>query len=307
VLADLDPDLAAAIAAVPEWAGLEPRQVAPLPAGITNRNFRVDIAGESFVLRLAGEDTDLLGIDREQERAAADTCARAGVAPEVFGFLPEHGCLITRFVQGEPIPTTDLEREEILARVVDSVRAIHESPEIPGAFSAFRVVQDYRDVAASRGVGQPELYSELAERSHAIESAFEGSPDPVAACHNDLLNANLLLDENHVWIVDYEYAGMGERFFDLGNLSINNGLSESGQAMLLRLYFGDPSRRHAARLKLMRVMSDFREGMWGLVQQGISRLDFDYVGYTTKHLERCRAGMADERFDSWLRDAAQPH
>lgn len=250
MLADLDTDLAAAIAAVPEWAGLEPTDVVLLSAGITNRNFRVDIDGSSFVVRLAGKDTDLVGIDRQREREATQTCARAGVAPEVFGFLPEHRCLITRFVQGSPIPTEDLEREKILSRVVESVRAIHKAPPIPGTFSAFRVVEECHDVAASRGVEAPELYVELLARAHEIESTLEASPDPVVPCHDDLLKANFLLDGEHVWIVDYEYAGMGDRFFDLGNLAINNGLSEPAQKMLLRLYFGGPTPRHAARLKL---------------------------------------------------------
>ena len=100
---------------------------------------------------------------------------------------------------------------------------------------------------------------------------------PLATCHNDLLNANFLLDGDHVWIVDYEYAGMGDLFFDLGNLSVNNGLTpqapgDAAVAVLRRRH-----DVHRARLALMRVMSDFREAMWAVVQQGISTLDVDYV------------------------------
>ena len=95
-----DPGLAAVIAAIPEWTGLEP-QVTPITIGITNRNFKVDIGGEAFVVRLSGKDTDLLGIDRAAENEAASAAAAAGVAPEVFAYLPEQEALITRFVQGE--------------------------------------------------------------------------------------------------------------------------------------------------------------------------------------------------------------
>ena len=72
---------------------------------------------------------------------------------------------------------------------------------------------------------------------------------------------------------------MGDLFFDLGNLSINNGLSEGAQELLLDRYFDDVRDAHRARLQLMRIMSDFREAMWGVVQQAISTLDFDYVDY----------------------------
>src|SRR6266508_2283149 len=82
----LDPDLASVVAAVPAWSGLEPK-VASLGGGITNRNFRVDIAGQSFVVRLFGKDSELLGIDRAAEHQAATSAAKAGVAPEA----EEHG------------------------------------------------------------------------------------------------------------------------------------------------------------------------------------------------------------------------
>jgi len=113
----VDPALAAVIAAIPAWEGEEP-VITPITTGITNRNFKVDIGGDPFVVRLSGKDTDLLGIDRAAENEAASAAADAGVAPEVFAFLPELGALVTRFVQGAHIPEEDLEREEILGAVV---------------------------------------------------------------------------------------------------------------------------------------------------------------------------------------------
>jgi thiamine kinase-like enzyme len=96
---------------------------------------------------------------------------------------------------------------------------------------------------------------------------------------------------------------MGDPFFDLGNLSINNALSDDAQERLLALYFEEPNDAHRARLKLMRIMSDFREAMWGVVQQGLSTLDIDYVEYATKHFDRLSTTMADTRFNDWLETA----
>jgi thiamine kinase-like enzyme len=300
---ELDPALAAVIAAIPDWEGAEP-DVTPITIGITNRNFKVEIGGEWFVVRLSGNDTDLLGIDREAENEAASAAAAAGVAPEVFAYLPEHGALITRFVQGGYIPEEDLQREDVLGAVVRSVKAIHGCPPIPSTFPVFRIVEEYREIAAERGVASPVAFDEVHAKAGDIEAAFSKQPLALRPCHNDLLNANFLLDGDHVWIVDYEYAGMGDLFFDLGNLSINNGLSADAQEMLLRLYFGDVTDAHRARLQLMRIMSDFREAMWGVVQQAISTLDFDYVDYAGRHFARCLANASDDRFGEWLRAAA---
>jgi thiamine kinase-like enzyme len=300
---ELDPGLAAAIAAMPEWEGFAP-EVTPITIGITNRNFKVDIGGESFVVRLSGKDTGLLGIDRAAENEAASAAAQAGVAPGVFAYLPEQGALITRFVKGAHIPEEDLEREDVLGAVIRSVKAIHAGAPIPSTFPVFRIVEDYRAVAAERGVSAPPVFGEIHAKACDIEEAFSKQPLAHRPCHNDLLNANFLLDGDHVWIVDFEYGGMGDLFFDLGNLSINNGLSVDAQEMLLRLYFGTVTEAHRARLQLMRIMSDFREAMWGVVQQAISTLDFDYVDYAGRHFARCLANASDDRFVEWLRAAA---
>jgi thiamine kinase-like enzyme len=301
----IDPDVEAAIEAVPDWNGL-PATITPITAGITNRNFRVDVGDGSFVLRIAGRETELLGIDREAEFEAGRTAASVGVGPEVIAWLPEHSCLITRFVDGANIPEEDLQREDVLSSVVRSIRAFHASPPIRSRFPVFRIVERYQELASSRGVVVPPAFAEAHAVAERIERAFERAPMPLTTCHNDLLNANFLLEDDHTWIVDYEYAGMGDPFFDLGNLSINNGLSAEAQESLLRLYFLEVGDVHRARLALMRIMSDFREAMWGVVQQALSTLDFDYVDYADRHFARCLASGSDTLVGAWLEAGGAP-
>ena len=107
-------------------------------------------------------------------------------------------------------------------------------------------------------------------------------------CHNDLLNANFLDDGERLRIVDWEYAGMGDRFFDLANFSINHELGSAQSEMLLEAYFGEVREQDMQALGLMRFMSDFREAMWGAVQSAVSELDFDFDGYARDHFERLR-------------------
>jgi len=298
-----DPRLEPALATV--WPG-RATAVVPIEAGITNRNYRVEVDGETFVLRLAGTDTELLGIDRAAEVEAGRVAAAAGVGPEVVAFEPDLGCIVTRFVGGSPIPEDQLGDEAVMRSVVASIRAIHGSRPIRATFPVFRIVEGFRDVAAARGVQVPADYEAAHAVAGRIEEAFAGAPAPLTTCHNDLLNANFLLEGDHTWIVDYEYAGMGDPFFDLGNLSINNGLDEDAEALLLRNYFGDVRDVHRARLALMRIVSDLREAMWGVVQQAISTLDFDYVDYADRHFGRLLANAEDGRLPDWLVAASAP-
>jgi thiamine kinase-like enzyme len=263
------------------WPG---RQISlePLGGGITNHNFRVDVDGERFVLRIAGADTELLGIDRDAERAAAEVAAEVGVGPEVVDFA--EGCLVTRFVDGRPVPPDEIRRPGCLRETAGLLRRIHDGPPFPSAFDSFRVVEEYRATAERHGVEIPPEYEPAKRRADEIERQLGSQPRQ--PCHNDLLNANFIRSPDGIRIVDWEYAGMGDRFFDLANFSVNHELDDEENELLLEAYFGEVVDEHRHHLRDMRFMSDFREAMWGVVQQGISKLDFDYVDYAQKHFAR---------------------
>src|SRR4051812_17652954 len=123
------------------WPGRQ-LELTPLGGGITNHNFRVDVDGERFVLRIAGADTGLLGIDREAERTAAEAAASVGVGPQVVGFV--QGCLVTRFVEGAPVPPEEMRRPDALRETAGLLRRVHEGPAFPARFDPFRVVESYR-------------------------------------------------------------------------------------------------------------------------------------------------------------------
>jgi thiamine kinase-like enzyme len=276
----------------------------PLHGGITNRNYRVTLGGGDYVVRVTSPDTIFLGIDRSAEHAAALSAARLGVGPAVAAFLPEHESLVTGFIQGRPISPEELRDSSTLEAVARSVRTFHDGPSIPGTFNAFRVVEAYARTAASRGVTVPPEFTIASRIAGEIEAALQGDEHRPVPCHNDLLNANFIHDGNRVRIVDWEYAGMGDRYFDLGNLSINNDLREEDDRVLLEHYFGDPcTDSRLACLRLMRIMSDFREAMWGVVQIAISKIEFDYAAYARKHFARLEGSAAGSRYAVWLRHA----
>jgi thiamine kinase-like enzyme len=102
------------------------------------------------------------------------------------------------------------------------------------------------------------------------------------------LAANFIDDGESIRIIDWEYGGQGDRFFDLGNFAVNNQLSEEQERELLAHYFGESTPERHRRLQLMRLASDMREAAWGFLQAGISKLhspDY-YLTYGRKHLDR---------------------
>jgi thiamine kinase-like enzyme len=282
------------------WPGLTASIVA-LSGGITNRNYRVDVGGSSYVLRVGGKDTNLLGIDRATEHEASLRAAEVGVGPEVVEFVEPEGWLVTRFIVGRGVPPEEVRTPEGIRRVAAALRKIHGAPRIPGWFDAHAVVEAYRDEAVRHGVSIPAEFEAAHRVSEQIRSAR--GPQPQVPCHNDLLNANFI-DDGDIRIVDWEYAGMGDRFFDLANLSVNHEFGKEEDGLLLAAYFGAEVAADLAALRLMRVMSDFREAMWGVLQSGISELDFDFNAYATKHFNRLMAAAESPEFEDFLNGLA---
>jgi thiamine kinase-like enzyme len=274
----------------------------PLDGGITNRNFRVRFGDRDCVLRLPGRDTELLGIDRAAERVATERAAALGIAPPLVAADDE--CMVTEWLPGAPIEGDRLRADP--ASAARALRAFHDSGlKLPVRFWIPDLLDDYARIIAERGGELPDSYRRTQELVARIADALPLT-DP-APCHDDLLPGNILAthaDPGHAILVDWEYAGMGHRYFDLGNLAVNNDFGEGAQDRLLHAYFDEPpdAGRRAA-LHLMMLVSDAREAAWGVVQGSISELDFDFGDYARQHFTRLQRNASDPRLEEWMRAA----
>ena len=192
-------------------------------------------SAERYVIRLAGNDTHLLGISREVEHAATVAAAGVGVGPEVVAFIRPEGYLVTRFIEGSPVGEAEVREPETLTRVADSLRRIHDGPAIPGLFVPLRIVEAYRGAgrwpAACRS--RPSTSS---PRPSAGASSWPAWPIR-SSCGRATTTCSTPTSSttaSRIRIVDWEYAGMGDPFFDLGNFSVNHELTPDDDASLLR-------------------------------------------------------------------------
>jgi thiamine kinase-like enzyme len=275
----------------------------PLDGGITNRNFRVRFGDRDCVLRLPGRDTELLGIDRGAERVATERAAALGIAPPLVAADEE--CMVTEWLPGAPIEGDRLRADPSSA--VRALRTFHDSGlELPVRFWIPDLLEDYARIIAQRGGRLPDSYRRTQELMARIAEVLPLT-DP-APCHDDLLPGNILAthdDPGHAILVDWEYAGMGHRYFDLGNLAVNNEFDEDAQDRVLHAYFdAPPNAGRRAALRLMMLVSDAREAAWGVVQGSISELDFDFGDYAAHHFGRLERNASDPRLEEWLRAAA---
>ncbi len=299
-----------AIARVPFLANARKVRSAPLTGGITNHNFKIDADGKSYVLRITGADTDKLGIQRDVEYCANLAAGQLGIAPEVLYYIEPEGYLVTRFIKAKQIPPEVLRQPDNIARVVRKLRLFHRrGPALRTEWNVFRNVEMLVATSRQKNCKFPADFDWLMQTMHEVEATLRKDPFRPAPCHDDLLNLNWLEEDMpgglpELRLLDWEYAGMGDVYFDLANFSHNHGLNEEQVRLLLQEYFGEVTPKSYARLRLMWPMSEMREAMWGVTQTGISTLDEDFQGYADLWFGRVRQDITDPHWKQWLKDVA---
>lgn len=259
------------VAQIPILADAQDLDVRPF-GGLTNTNYLVTANGEEFVVRVSGGNSDLLDINRESELEALMAAAAAGIGPEIVRFFLPEGHLITRRIEGRHLSAEEYRMPENLQRVVQAAKRVHGLPPMKGAFSPFRRVESYARKAESFGVSLPHDFDVFLARMRRIEADQLGDGQPwLRLCHNDLFSVNFL-DDGGIRIVDWEFAGMGDIYFDLAALvyayDSDGPLRPGDQQYLLECYFGDVTAVHRTRLDGMKFALLFFTAMWGLVQHG---------------------------------------
>ena len=300
-----------AIARIPFLKDAKDIKTSQLTGGITNMNYRIDTDGQSYMLRITGENTDLLGIRRDIEHKSNLEAGKLGVAPEVLYFIEPEGYLVTRFIKGKRVPPEEIIKPDNIRRVVKKVRLYHtRAPKVDGEFNVFRRVEWLIKISKEHGSKFPFDFDWIMQKMQGVEEAQKKDPYVPTPCHNDLLNLNWLDEDvageiGELRLLDWEYAGMGDIFFDLGNFIHHHRLNDDQAKYMLYEYFGEVTEKHFARLKLMTPMSEIHESMWGTTQTGISKLDEDFQGYADLWFARTRIDVTDARWDQWLKDVAK--
>jgi len=235
------------------------------------------------VLRIGGANTAQLGIDRRTERDAVLAASAAGIAPEVVLFTLPEGYMVTRFIDGHKWTPDEFRIPAVIRRVAATMRQVHALPPISGAFSPYRDIEQRLRVAGERGATMPDHLDRCLDKMYQVER--ERARAPLALCHNDPFQTNFLYD-GRVHLLDWEFAGMGDVFYDLA--SVCHIFAPEQKALLLECYFSEVTSSALETLEQMWFIVAFWNATWALLQIGNPHADVDY----TQMVENIFAGMA---------------
>jgi thiamine kinase-like enzyme len=278
-------------------------RITPIPAGLTNRNYRLDLGDRTFFFRLPGRATELLAVDRENELFNTRAAAEAGVGPRVLQHDPETGGMLLEWLPGRTMSNAAFEAPGMPGRIADALRRLHAGPRFRDDFDMFRLSEYYISVVDERSIRIPGGYREQLPRVALIEAALAAHPLPTMPCHNDLLAENYLDDGRRLWLVDYEYSGNNDPTFELGNTAQELGFDAARQEELCAAYFGEATPALLARMRLQMIMSDVGWTLWAAIQAAISPIDYDFWGWAEERWGRASTAFARDDFDDLLAEA----
>ena len=295
------------IARIADWQGKDVRWE-PLGGGHQNYSHIVTVnggpgqpGGGKYVLRVPGLGTDAF-IDRQRERRNHGAAAAVGVTPPLLYVLEPEGCTVVPFIEGETMhPTTLAGHEERLAKVVDLVKTYHQKATFTNAIHVFDMIRHYMGMAHQVGAFLPADIADLLAIDDEIEQAMERDKPRPVACHNDLLSENFILDrDGKMWLIDWEYSGMADPYFDLGDFCVEHPLTRAEEQFIITRYCGQMRPDRLSRMLLYKIVADLWWSIWAFIQQRVSQIDFDFYGYGMSRLERLRSNLNDPDYRRWI-------
>ena len=285
------------------WCRGEERIVAPLSGGLTNENFLITSGEDRCVVRIPGASTELLAVDRTNERHNAEAAAVAGVAPRILEYLEDWSVMVLEYVDGLTMFAERLRDPAMPARIADPLKRLHAGPRFLQDFDMFRTTEYYLGIVADRSVRIPDGFSDRMETVARVERAVAVNALPHVPCHNDLLAENYIDDGRQLWIIDFEYSGNGDPCFELGDTAQECGYGEELRAALCSAYFGREDPVQLARMELFAMMADVGWTLWAAIQAQISSIDYDFWGWAVERWGRAVELMDSGRFDDLLAGA----
>jgi thiamine kinase-like enzyme len=293
-----------ALQRIPLFAGRSASEVERL-GGLTNLVFRVRVGGADYLLRIAGEGTSDY-IDRAVEAHNARVAAEAGVSAGVLFFNEADGLMLAEFIDDAVTMDAEGFRDTgACARAALAFRQLHRCrTDFRATFDVFWKMDEYLKLLAEMKAELPGGYEEVKQEAQAARKALRAHPARLTPCHCDPLAENFLDNGEHMWIVDWEYSGMNDPMWDLGDLSVEAEFGPAQDEAMMTAYFdGAPPAYKLGRMVLYKAMCDLLWTLWGVVQHANRNPADDFWAYATGRLERCRTLMADPDFHRHLEEA----
>jgi thiamine kinase-like enzyme len=279
-----------------------------LEGGLSNKNYRIDTATNSYVMRVGAAGQELLGIDRVNEIINTHSAWRAGVGPAVIDSLPDEQVLVLGWIDAKTLHATDLQTQPVLlSRIAQALRTLHSATAFQGRFHFPTIRNNYLKKVLKEGYFLPDRYLDFEPLVLELERLLAAHAEPLVPCNNDLLAENFLDDGEKIWIIDYEYSGQNEASFDIGNLAGESFLPDEQLALLCDAYWQEHIPLKLARAKAWSMIARFGWVLWASIQEAISPISFGFRSWGMRKWDSVMPELCGEPYQILLKQLKHDH
>jgi uncharacterized cupin superfamily protein len=273
-------------------------QAHALDGGMTNRSWRVrfDHSAPDVVVQLLAppESAGQLGIRRDVQRRVEELIGPLDLAPTVLVRSDQPQAVASTFVDAVPLPAAGPDRRREIVDVAAALRVLHACEVPVGEDLAGRLSDGFGSIRWLRSGVEARSRQAIEPFAEALSviTEFERLRGAYRRClvHSDLSAGNVLVGDR-VYIIDWEYAGLGDPWYDLGGFSARNALDDDEERLLISVYNGSPDEGLLSVLRLYRFLVIVAEALWGLTAADVAFADFDHLTYSTHLSSDMRAAL----------------
>lgn len=226
-----------------------------LPGGVTNRTWLAESGNDCCVVRLNATHAGIVDFDRECEFFAHTNAAKMNIAPAIIHFDDENGILVTEYLAGAVWNEKDLGVTTNFDTVAQLLRRVHDLPACGKSLDLNRSATQYERYLQKRDG----LHAFAIRCVDVVRNLY--TQHNHVCCHNDIVAANII-GHKEPKLIDWEYAGDNDPYFDLASLIGYHGLDSDSADRLLDAYTGGATSEHRERLSFQIQIYDAIQWLW---------------------------------------------
>ncbi len=244
------------------------KSISPI-GGMTNKNYKVQIDDEFYVLRVPGNGTEEM-ISRSDEIKNAVYANKIGVDAKLIYFNEETGVKVSEFIENaETLSPKSAKKQSIMEKVTDILRKLHNFDlEMDNDFDIYEKIEKYENLLIKAKGKNFEDYYEVKDKVIYLKNIMNELDVKLVPCHNDMVAENFIKSGEKIYLIDWEYGGMNDPMWDLAAYSLENELSEDQEELFLKLYFkGNVEEKYKKRILINKIYQDFLWSTWTNIKE----------------------------------------
>jgi thiamine kinase-like enzyme len=231
-----------------------------LSGGLAHENYVAHVADDRYVVKFLYDGFIKYDLMLPQAQLIHNTQAagEAGVGAHLVRALPEASIMVLEFIEGRTLEMADLTNPYYIHRIARGLRQLHTlATPFANEKTGFDILNGCLEILRNEGIRVPGGCVDHLPTADRIRRALAAQALAMAPCNNDAYALNLIDQNGTIRIIDYDFSGMNDPCFELGDVAVEGRFTPDQVEMLCETYFQDRRPVQVARTRLFGIIAQF--------------------------------------------------